>query len=416
MHKRITATALIAAALRGLPAAQGAGFETPGMPVYPEQGPPADSGQTDRFSSVFNPAFSFIVDTALDYVDPGSSSEDDGFAAHLRVFELAGNAWVDPDAWAYFVGAADEESVNLEEAAIHYVGLGPHNTLRAGRFFIDFGKEMQTHVHELRTLERPLVLRAYLGEEAKGDGAQWDCWTTVGEATVVRWSIGAFTDLLPEESEFPSLDPSGEPLVQEVADRKDLGDLNFTARLTGFRDVGEQGVLQLGASVRALPSFSLTDETNGLAEEDLSNEVFGADVTYGWTGETGLNRLTLGGEWLTSRGDSAALVDDPDATPGTGDETLDVLDDSLMGWFAYGDYAWNRFNSAGLQFSAAELPDGSATDAREIEAYYTHMFSELHRLRLSVTSADLDDTGDDELRIALQYTAILGAHGHGVSF
>jgi hypothetical protein len=416
MPTRITATALFAAALHGLPAAQGSGFETPGMPVYPEQKPPADSGEADRFSSVFNPAFSFIVDTLVDYVDPGSSSEDQGFNADLRVFEFAGNAWVDPNAWAYFVGAADEETVDLEEAAIHYIGLGPHNTLRAGRFFIDFGKEMQTHVHELRTLERPLPLRAYLGEEAKGDGAQWDCWTTMGEKTVVRWSLGAFTDLLPEEDEFPSLDSAGEPLVQEVADRKDLGDLNFTARLTGFRDVGEQGVLQLGASVRALPSYSLTDETNGLSETDLSNQVYGADITYGWTGETGQNRLTLGGEWLTSQGDNAGVVDDPDTTPGTGDETLGVLDSSLMGWFAFGDYAWSRYNSAGLQYAAAELPDGNATEASEIEAYYTHWFSEFHRVRLSVTSADLDGAGDDDLRIALGYTATLGAHGHGVSF
>jgi hypothetical protein len=109
-------------------------------------------------------------------------------------------------------------------------------------------------------------------------------------------------------------------------------------------------------------------------------------------------------------------VDDPNATPGSGDETLGVQDDSLMGWFVFGDYAWSRYNSAGLQYSTAELPDGNETQASEIEAYYTHMFSEFHRLRLSVISADLDDAGDDDLRIALGYTATLGAHGHGVSF
>jgi hypothetical protein len=395
--------------------AQGSPFQTPGMPVYGQQESSKDSSQADRFSSVFNPAISFIVDAVADYLNPDDPSADDGFAADLRVMELAANSWVDPNAWAYFVAAADEESLNVEEAAVHYTGLGGKNTIRAGRFFIDFGKQMQVHVHELRTLERPLTLRAFLGEEVKGDGAQWDCWTSFGEKTVVRWSIGAFTNLLPEEDEFSSLDSAGEPLARSIADRKSAGDLNFTARVTGFADVGENGVLQLGASLRALPDYTLDDTTDGLSESGLSNEVWGADVTYGWTGETGQNKLTLGGEFLASTGDNAAVVADPDATPGNGDETLTVTDDTLTGWFAWGDYAFSRYNSTGLQYAAAELPDGNQTDATEIEAYFTHWFSEFHRLRLSVISADLTDGGND-LRVALNYTAVLGAHGHGVSF
>jgi len=396
--------------------AQGSPFQTPGMPVYAPQGETKDSGQADRFSSVFNPAFSFIADVLFDYENPGDSALDDGFDAKLRVLEFMGNSWVDPNAWAYFVAAADEETLNVEEAAVHYTGLGGNNTIRAGRFFVDFGKQMQVHVHELRTLERPLTLRAFLGEEVKGDGAQWDCWTSVGEKTVVRWSIGAFKSLLPEEDEFPSLDAAGDPLVREVADRKDAGDFNFTARVTGFADVGESGVLQLGASVRDLPKYTLTDDTDGLSQTGLSNQVWGADVTYGWTGETGQNKLTLGGEFLLSKGDTGALVSDPDTTPGSGDETLAVTDDTLTGWFAFGDYAFSRYNSTGIQYSAAELPDGNQTNAVEIEAYFTHWFSEFHRLRLSVITADLDDSGDDDLRVALNYTAVLGAHGHGVSF
>lgn len=396
--------------------AQGSPFQTPGMPAtgQPRQAP--DSGQADRFSSVFNPAFSFIVDTVADYIDAGDDAADDGFDAKLRVLEFAANSWVDPNAWAYFVGAAEEEALNIEEAAVHYTGLGGNNTIRAGRFFVDFGKQMQIHVHELRTLERPLALRALLGEEVKGDGLQWDSWTSLGDETVVRWSLGAFANLLPEENEFAPLDSAGEPLAQEIAERKNAGDFNFTARVTGFRDVGESGVFQLGASLRALPEYSFEDATDGLSQDGLSSEVFGLDVTYGWTGSTGETRLTLGGEFLLGTGDSAALVSDPDTTPGSGDESLTIVDDDLTGWFAFGDYAWSRFDSAGLQFSMVELPDGNQTDASEIEAYYTHLLSEFHRLRFVVSSADLADNGDEDLRVALQYTATLGAHGHGVSF
>jgi hypothetical protein len=394
--------------------AQGTSFQTPGMPTYGQQGVTRDASQTDRFSNAFNPAFSFIVDAALDWGDPDDAALEDGFDSSLRTLELAANSWVDPSAWAYFVGAVEDEALNIEEAAVHYTGLGGNHTVRAGRFFIDFGKQMQIHVHELRTVERPLVLRAYLGEEVKGDGAQWDCWTTVGESTVVRWSIGAFANLLPEELEAPSLDSAGEPIAQEVAERKDLGDLNYTARVTGFSDVGERGVLQLGGSLRAVPDFSFEDSTDGLSQAGLANTVLGLDATYGWTGETGEQRLTLGGELLVDTGDHAAVIADPDSTPGSGDETLTIDDDSLLGWYAFADYAWNRFNSAGLQASGAELPDGSSADATEIEAYVTHFFSEFHRLRFGIASIDVD--GADELRGTLQYTAILGAHGHGVNF
>lgn len=397
-------------------AAQGSPFQTPGMPVYGQQGQTPDTGQTDRFSSVFNPAFSFIVDTVADYLDAGDAAAADGFDARLRVLEFAANSWVDPNAWAYFVGAADADALDIEEAAVHYTGLGGNHTLRFGRFFIDFGKQMQIHVHELRTLERPLALRALLGEEIKGDGAQWDCWTSVGDETVVRWSLGAFRSLLPQTSEFPALDSAGEPLAQEVAERKDAGDFNFTARVTGFRDIGDSGVFQLGASLRALPAFRFVDATDGLSQDGLSSQLFGLDVSYGWTGATGETRLTLGGEFLLSTGDSAARVSDPDTTPNSGDETLAVVDQDLTGWFAFGDYAWSRFDSAGLQFSRVELPDGKRTGAHEIEAYYTHLLSEFHRLRFGLSSADLADGGDDDLRVALQYTATLGAHGHGVSF
>jgi hypothetical protein len=396
--------------------AQGSPFQTPGMPTTAQPQATGDSGQTDRFSNAFNPSFSFIADVAADYLDPADDAEADGFSAQLRVLELAANAWVDPKAWAYFIAAADEESLNVEEAAIHYTGLGGHHTLRAGRFFIDFGKQMQVHGHELRTFERPLPLRAYLGKEVKGDGLQWDSWAAVGESTVVRWSLGVFADLLPEEEAFGPLDSAGEPLTRAVAERKDAGDLNFAARVTGFADVSASGILQLGASLREIPEFTFEDATDGLTTGGLASHVFGADATYGWTGETGENRLTLGGEFLLATGDTGVVVIDPDGTPGNGDESLSTSNAHLTGWFAFGDYAFDRFNSVGVQVAAAELPDGTETSTSEIEAYATHWLSEFHRLRLSVISADLADQNDRDLRFALSYTAILGAHGHGVSF
>jgi hypothetical protein len=389
---------------------QAPAFQTPGTPVYPPapQGGAPDSGQADRFAGVFNPAFSFIVDVTADYVDFDQGA--DGFDASLRVLEMGAQAWVDPHAWAYFIGAAEEEELTIEEAAVHYTGLGGASTIRAGRFFVDFGKQMQIHVHELRTLERPLVLRAYLGEEVKGDGLQFDHWFAAGDSAAVRWSVGAFADLLPEEVEF---EVAG--VEQEVDDRKNAGDLNFTARLTGFSDAGQSGTFQLGASLRAIPDYSLVDEANGLSQEGLDSTVYGLDATYGWVDETGLERWTVGAEALLNTGDTRSRLSDPDGSPGTGDEALTVLDDSGFGWYAFVDYAWDRFHGAGLQYSAAEIADASGSDASELELYYSHLLSEFHRLRLVATRIE-DDGSEDALRFAVQYTATVGAHGHGINW
>jgi hypothetical protein len=393
--------------------AQEPAFHTPGMPVYPTSAAQtgSSSGQSDRFSNAFNPAFGFIVDVFADHVDFDGGSDQDGFDLSLRSLEFAAQAWVDPKAWAYFIGVAEEEQVAIEEAALHYLGLGSQTTLRAGRFFIDFGKQMQTHVHELRTLERPLALRAYLGSEVKGDGLQLDRWTAMGEKTVLRWSLGVFASLLPEEPEFPAAEVS-----TEVAERKDLGDLDFTGRVSAFRELTESSTIQVGVSTRLVPSYSVEDELNGLDAEDLESQVFGLDLTYGWTAPSGERRWTMGAEVLMNEGDVQISVVDPDNTPGNGDEFLEIGDDGGFGWFGFVDHAWDRYHGAGLQVSQVELGDSAGTDLTEVELYYTRMLSEFQRLRLGVAWLSNEETDEDSLRLALQYTGIVGAHGHGVNW
>ena len=368
-------------------------------------------GQATRFSSEFNPAISFIVDAGLEAVD--AERGRDGFDAELRAFELGANAWVDPNAWAYFNAAVEDESLALEEAAIHYTGLGGRNTLRAGRFFIDFGKQMQSHVHELRTTARPLALRTFLGDEVKGNGLQWDAWTPAGDSTVVRWSLAGFASAVAEESD--GFDPAATPTLETLSPRH-AEDFTFTARLTGFADAGERGTLQLGASLRALPRYSLTYEPGGaLVGDDFDNTVVGLDATYGWVGDSGLQSWSAGLELLASVGDVGARVIDPDATPASGDESFDVLDGERWGGFAWADYAWDAFHSAGAVYGAVELPGARGADARELELYYTRKFSEYQRLRLALAWTDSDLDGES-VRAVLQYTAVLGAHGHGANW
>jgi hypothetical protein len=61
------------------------------------------------------------------------------------------------------------------------------------------------------------------------------------------------------------------------------------------------------------------------------------------------------------------------------------------------------------------MADVAQSDASELEAYYTHTFSEYQRLRFGVSAVEFDGA-EDSLRFAIQYTAVLGAHGHGVNW
>ena len=373
------------------------GFATPGMPArsaMPQQATDA-SGQTSGFSSVFNPAFAFVVDTLADYSD---GDGDDGLELSLRSAELSAKSWIDPDAWAYFVAVAEEEGLAMEEAAIHYKGLGDTHTLRIGRFFLDFGKQMQAHVHDLRTVDRPLPLRAYLGSELGGDGVQWDAWTPGGETGALRWSLGVYGAI---NSESEDLEDLG--IERELGGRKDLGDLAMTARLTSFMDIGEESTLQLGASWLGIPSYSA--EGGNEEAEDLSQNVVGFDATYGF-GADGEDKWTFGAEFLFASGDTTLGLD------GGGDLVVD--DQGLTGFYLYGDWAFEPNQSVGLQLAEAELPRLDGEDASEIDIYYTRHISEYHRVRLAVRQSSIAD--EDNFALLVQYTGFVGAHAHGVNW
>ncbi len=385
---------------RGL--AQTSTFQTPGMVRQPSM---QLEGQMSPLANDFNPAIGAVFDTLIDWTDQA----DSGFDLALRAFELSVAAAIDPSAWAYSVVVYEDEEVSLEEGAIVYEGFDSNWTLKAGRFFVDFGKQMQMHPHDLRTLERPLVLRTFLGSELGGDGLQVDNWFSVGDSTAVRYSLGVFGSLL---SEFESDEPAPAAFDPE---RKDLDELALTGRLTAFADIATSQQLQVGLSYRGIPQYGFELESSGASLDDLSSHVFGMDVTWNHKDETATKTWTAGGELLVSTGDIAADVDDAGTPDDPSDDLLLALDEDAIGWLAFVDWGWNRFDSVGVQYSAVELPSSGLPDAAEIELYFTHHLSDFHRLRLSASNLSLDGE-EDAARIGLQYTAFLGPHSHGVNW
>lgn len=369
-------------------------FQTPGMPIW------AASGQVDRFSNQGNPAFGALLDGFGDFVDPGDGGEE-GVDLFLRSFEMTLNGRVDPNWYGYAVVVYADEEVELEEAAVTYAGFDSNTTVRFGRFFTDFGKQMQAHIHDLPTPERPGVLGAYLGEELPGVGAQLDHWWPTGDESALRASFALF-------GEFELGEEEGEGPVIEQAERKDLEDLSLSARVTQFMDAGDRGVFQWGASARRVGDFQFVDEGSGMAATGLSNTVFGVDLTYGVDSVDGLSGWTFGLESLLAAGDLAAALD-----PGSGD--LMVNDDSAVGHYLWAERRMDVTNTVGVLLSSYERLEAENPLTTEVTAYYTRYFSEFARLRFALSHAD-NEGADDSTRALVQLTTFFGPHAHGVNW
>ena len=118
--------------------------------------------------SEFNPSIGLVGETVFSYRSKGSartgSDRPGGFDAFQRSVELNAAASVDPFAKAYVVANATadartgESTFNIEEAAIQTESLPWNLTVKAGRFFGEFGRLAYIHDHELPFVNRPLVL------------------------------------------------------------------------------------------------------------------------------------------------------------------------------------------------------------------------------------------------------------------
>lgn len=389
----------------------GGGFQTPGQPVR------AQSGQTDRFSNEFNPAIGGVLDTWLRWIDNDAAGADDGLTIELRSAEFTVNTWIDPNTWAWAVLVGEpEEGIEVEEAAAVYQGFGGNSTLRAGRFFVDFGKQMQAHVHDLPTFERPAVLRAYLGDELGGTGVQYDNWFASGDSGAIRYSIGVFDSLAAGHGHGDEEEEEGAAIT--TAELKEIDELSLTARLTGFHDVGDNGVFQWGVSARALPEFAfdadLEDGTE-LTSEGNSNHIFGVDLTYGTTSDSGTSGWTFGGEFLMYDGDIAAEVDDNGTPANFADDFLTVVDDDRSGFYVWADHKMSERNSLGVLYSEFEHTEAEAPSESEIVLYYSRNLTEFSRLRFGVSLNDPDE-GDESTAFLVQFTNFFGSHAHGVNW
>ena len=336
-------------------------------------------------------------ETSVGFFLDGAFRSDDGLDAEFTSAELVMQSRFAPIWMGYSVLEADEDEARLSEAALVYYGLGGRSSLSAGRFFLDFGKQMPTHVHDLTTPSRPGVLREYLGEEVSGDGLQFDHWYALGDDASLRFSVAAFA----------AFEAHRHPIGGE--EHEHGGDVEqdapaLAARLTGSAHVGE-GALQLGASYRGMSEFTASADELGFADvAGLSNGLVGLDLTYSWGGRGGEEHWSVGGEYLSYSGDIS--VEENDTLP-----VLEVFDSSVSGWYAFADHQYADTRSYGLMVSAFERPEVGRSEDLEANLYHTWRVSDALRARLALVQTDSQETGDSTA-VVLQLTSFFGDHGH----
>jgi hypothetical protein len=318
-----------------------------------------------------------------------------------REIELSLFGQVDPYARAEVrVEAGQEERgqdirVSLAEANLSLMALPFSTQAKLGQMRTRFGLTNEIHEHDLPFIDRPDVLRQFLGEEGlteKGGEVTW--------VPPLPFYVQLLAGLFDGDNET-------------AFGRGSITSPLVTGRARTFLELGDFGAIQLGMSA-----------ANGVQPDRLNNLILGWDMKYKYVPDGWPHPLfTTAGELLYQirRVNVPGEDLDGDGGPDTPDDTRTR---HRLGWYLYGELQPVRFGllsrlSAGLRYDWTEYPT-SLGHQWAVEPYVSFLPSEFLRFRLGYkhtegnTRGCCTSTGTGSARIKdeflLQSTFILGAH------
>ena len=310
-----------------------------------------------------------------------------------REVELSLFGQIDPYASAVVrIEAGEEErgadiAVHLAEAYVTLLTLPFGTQARFGLVRNRFGYTNEIHEHDLPWIDRPNVMRNFLGGEGLNEKGI--------EMTFVPdlpFYIEALAGVFNGDNET-------------AFGRGSLQAPLVTGRLRTFLELGNEHALQLGMSV-----------ANGQTLDQLPSTILGWEGRYKYRPEGWLHPLvTVTGEALYSLREFNVDVD------ADGDGVTDFLQKkqkNRWGWYLGGEVQpWRRW-AAGLRFDWSQYPENPGAE-RSIEPYISFWPSEFLRFRLAYknterTHRDGFDLNGGSARkvdeILFQASFILGAH------
>ena len=336
-----------------------------------ERVPPAD--QTARLPpvNVDNPAISFVVDGKA----RSNTQGDDGVGFLLGSAELFVAAPIDPYLRGYAsMNATTEQSFDVEEAALITTALPYNLTAKGGRFFADVGRFPHWHDEALPFVERPQSIERLFGGETRAEGVETS-WLAPTDQ-YIEITTGAYNAI--------GEGPEG---LGSFVGQPSYGELTYLVHPSTYVDLTDALNLELGGTYFTAPSGS----RRRLAGLDLTlRHQPGTSSFYQGT--------VVGSEWYWN--------DQEFFDAGGAAERF-----HRNGGYAYFESFFGREYSGGLLFDHAEDVAGDAARQNAYSVFVSWRPTEFQRLRLQLDQ--IDQTGKNDQRVWLQWTAFIGSHSHG---
>jgi hypothetical protein len=349
----------------------------------------------------------FIGDITQNNVQQAQGGTFSGLENYFfpREIELNLFGQIDPYARAEVRFEAGQESrgqdinVKLAEANLTLMTLPFNTQAKLGMMRNRFGLTNQIHEHDLPFIDRPDVLRLFLGDEGLVEKG--------GEVTWVP-PLPFYLELL------------GGLFNGDNETAFGLGSIKYplvTGRARTFFELGDFGAIQLGMSV-----------ANGLQADRLNNLILGWDAKYKYVPEGWQHPLlTVAGELLyqmrkiKTPGEEATIDENGEEIPGTPGRKQTL---NRVGWYLYGEVQPFRFGllsrfAPGFRYDWTEYP---TTPGRQwaVQPYLSFWPSEFLRFRVGYkhtqgnTAGCCTNTDFGSARVKdewfFQSTFILGAH------
>ena len=408
--------------------------------------------QRRSLMSRFNPAMGVVIDAVGGYNQrtnrllgldqdagrPVGSRWPAGYYANIRDVEVFAAADIDTFARAYAVITAHPENLtrgsveygsatpHIEEAAIQTTSLPYNLSIRAGRFFADFGYLARRHSHDMPFIDRPGSI-AQVFAEAQVDGAEV---TWLAPTPFFLKFTGVYGSRFGEFVHDPLSFHNQQPVQGNV----------FLGKVTSYYDLTNDHNVELGFSIAhstnsravpgsflhpaSLPAAGETDDNDdaGVTGPPIRRQIMDLDFHYRWypLGRGQRQSLSLHGEVLYDTGQ------------GRRDVFGHLAQQSSWGGYAYVEYRLNKQWRPGFRFDYHQMlsepglhlnpfsglvgstPNitGQRTDVRTYSPYLTYYLSEMNRLRLQYNRVSWGNATDTNM-LLFQWTVVLGSHVHG---
>ena len=334
-------------------------------------------------SQGFNPDIGVVGTVQAHITEDGEDAEGKDTVT-LKELELSFAQYVDPysrlDAVIAFNDNLEPQNVDIEEAYYSHWGLPWGFVGRIGKFRTLVGKQNLQHRHQLDTVNYPLVIRNFFGEEGMS-------------------SFGVrLQNFIPNPWDIP-IELTGEVLRGNNGDS--FGGISrrpvFNTHIDAFFELSDDATLEIGGTW-----MNGDENVEGSAKGDdrFGVHIFGGDATLLWHLPNNRTVKWQNELYYQHRAD----VNTPNISP--------------WGFYSLVDFRLSPKFSAGIRFDYLQPRevDGEHDESYEISPYITFWQSEFANFRLQYSHVEpAANDGETDDAVHLQANFLIGAHSHPVA-